>query len=185
MSSTLAELSPAGIYELGADLRALGHKTGLGWLQLAGHLRRFGSIPADERSVASILGVTVRFLRERAWPLLEDRLTLSDDGRRYTCPDIGPWSGRQRAIARAPDRTAEKSTQHQWAANARWGKNRQRDEGPQPDASEAHAERMRTHAETHVISMRGASETHEIGCVDASPDASDASSGAYANSLSL
>lgn len=81
------ELSPAGFDGMFADLAMMDRKTGRAYLQLLGYLRRFGSVPSGERALASVLGVTVRFLREVAWPLLEDRLVLSEDRRRYSSPE--------------------------------------------------------------------------------------------------
>jgi hypothetical protein len=174
------ELSPAGFEAMLLDLSMMDRKTGTGYLRLLSYLRRFGSVPSDDRSFASILGVTVRYLRERAWPLLEDRVVLSDDGRRYFDPDITPARPRRAAGAPGP---VEKSKQHQTAANIRHARTRM-----QKDAT-AHALGMRPHAETHGNSMRDASKTHaEIdanACPDASPDASDAYASSRAPSLSL
>lgn len=183
------ELSPGGFDGMFADLAMMDRKTGRAYLQLLGYLRRFGSVPSGERALASVLGVTVRFLREVAWPLLEDRLELSADGRRYSDPDITASRSRRPAAEPTDDRT--KNQQQQDAANARWAKQRAARDPAQTDAQtraeahpEAHAEPMRTHAETHVISMRGASETHAKNASFASSDASDASTLAHARALS-
>ncbi len=173
--SAYAELSAAGWSELFLDIGSLGPKTGIGWLRMSAQLKRFGSIPADERSVASILGVSLKFLRERAWPLIEVRLQVSEDGRRYTCPDIAPSGGRARAPAPKPAAEPSKEdSQQKKAAVARWAKQRQRDAEAHARAHpETHTERMRPDAETHDNSVRGASETHAENASDAHTDASD------------
>jgi hypothetical protein len=175
------ELSPAGFDGMFADLAMMDRKTGRAYLQLLGYLRRFGSVPSGERALASVLGVTVGFLREVAWPLLEDRLELSADGRRYSDPDV--TASRPRRPVREPTDDRIKNQQQQDAAKARWAKQRAAGEPLQTDAQahpETHAERMRSDAETHVISMRGASEMHaETHSTDA-PSASSSASGAYA-----
>jgi hypothetical protein len=168
------ELSPAGFDAMLADLSYMDRKTGRAYLQLVGYLRRFGSVPSGERALASVLNVTVRFLRDVAWPLLEDRLVLSEDHQRYFDPDI--TAANPRRAAGAPGHQ-EKSKQHQEAARTRHARARAE--------AEAHAERMKTAAEAHTNSMRGASETHAQTDANASSDASDASPGAGANSLSL
>ena len=59
------ELSPAGFNELIVDCDGLPPKIGMGWLRLQNHLRRFGSIPADERSLKELFKCSLRHLRER------------------------------------------------------------------------------------------------------------------------
>jgi hypothetical protein len=173
MTTTYAmELSSAGFEAMLLDLSMMDRKTGFGYLRLLAYLRRFGSVPSDERSFASILGITVRYLRERAWPLLEDRIVLSDDGRRYFDPDITPARKRD-AVGRPAVDDPRKNQQQRDAANIRHTRERM-----QKDAL-AHADRMRSDAETHANSMRGASKTHAENdadrIADASPDASGAS----------
>jgi DnaA-like protein len=167
------ELSPAGFAEMLTDLSYMDRKTGRAYLQLLGYLRRFGSVPAGERALASVLNVTVRFLQEVAWPLLEDRLVRSDDGKRYFSPDVTAANQRRTAAAPAP---SEKSKQHQEAAFAKHARAR-------ADAR-AHAERMNSDAKTHAESMRDASETHAKTDTNASSGASGASHHEHAPSLS-
>jgi len=183
------ELSPPGFDEMLADLARMDKKTGRSYLQLLGYLRRFGSVPSSDRALASVLGVTVRFLHEVAWPLLQDRLVKSDDGQRYFDPDI--TATRTRSAAEAPASDHQKNQQQRDAANASWAKRRAR-QNASSDAkahaesdAEAHAEGMRPHAETHVIPMRGASETHAKNDAAASSGASDASLPVRAPSLPL
>jgi DnaA-like protein len=169
-------LGPDACDSLAADLRRMDRKTGIGWISLVGYLGRFGSVPSNERALASILDMSVKFLQTRAWPLIADRLVNSEDGKRYFCPDVpGP---RSRPRAQAPEASPVKSPQQQAAALARWSKQRMQEDAKAH--AEPHAERMHPDAETHVISMHGASETHEISMRGASPDASGAHPGASA-----
>jgi hypothetical protein len=176
------ELTPAGFDAMLVDLSFMDRKTGRAYLQLMGYLRRFGSVPTGERALASVLNVTVRFLNEVAWPLLEDRLVRSDDGKRYFSPGVTADGGSRRTT-QGPTASPEKSPRHQKASLARW-----HPKGVDSDAS-AHASddasRMQPDAKMHAKSMHDASEMHAKSAPDASPDASDASAPASAPALSL
>jgi hypothetical protein len=154
-------------------------KTGIGWVSLIGYLARFGSVPSDERALASILDVSVQFLETRAWPLIADRLLSSEDGKRYFCPDVPAPRSRDRA--QAPQKPAP-SARHQKAANIRHHGNPNGHSHASGDASadaSLHATHMQPDASLHVIPMHDASETHAKTAAFASPvassDASDAS----------
>jgi hypothetical protein len=186
------ELSPAGFDEMLGGLAVMDRKTAIGWLRLTSYLRRFGSCPADESSLASIMGMTVRYLTTKAWPFLADRLVLSEDGARYFDPDI--TAERSRRPAGVPAARG-KNPLFQKLANLRWGK-RDAQTDPAADApahASPHAGRMRTDAETHAIPMRGASENDAAAAspdaspdaAAASPDASGASDASRAPTLSL
>lgn len=175
------ELSPAGFDEMLVDLAGMDNKTGRAFLRLCGYLRRFGSVPSGERAFASILGVTVRFLHERAWPLLEDRLELSADGQRYFDPEITGVRSRRQAGQTAPA-AQEKSQRHKEAADARWART-PRPTHPGTDA-QTHALSMQPDAKTHENSMRGASEMNANASPNASEVHPDASTLAGADSLS-
>lgn len=112
----LQEVSSNGADSLAVDLSRMSRKVGLGWIQAVGYLSRFGSVPANERALASILNVSVPFLRDVAWPALEDRFVSSEDGRRFICPDIRQ-TGPARVRARPP--LVAPSARHQRAANIR------------------------------------------------------------------
>lgn len=162
------ELSPAGFDAMLTDLSYMDRKTGRAYLQLVGYLRRFGSVPSGERALAGVLNITPRFLRDVAWPLLEDRLVLSEDKRRYSDPDItADRPGRAAPAPAAP----EKSKQQQEAAQKRWDAQKER----KRQEAEAHAEPMRGASGAHTNSMRDASKTHAETDASASNDASDAS----------
>jgi hypothetical protein len=176
--SVYSRLSVADILELRADL-AMGKKLLEGYLNLVVYLQRFGSVPAGDRALSSVLGFTVRYLRDVAWPLLQDRLVMSDDGQRYYDPDISAVRPQRRAPG-APV-VQQKSPQHQAAALTRHARARTEAEAH----AKAHAERMETHADDHTNTMRGASETHAQNDADACADAFGASSPAHTNSLSL
>jgi hypothetical protein len=161
----LAELSADGADSLAVDLMRMGRKVGLGWLQAVGYLARFGSVPSNERALAGILNMSVPFLRNVAWPLLEDRFVSSEDGKRYFCPEIR--SARTvRARAKPPE--IEPSPRHRMAANIRhhgnpWGPSLVPESAPamhEPDASgdaTADATRMQPDAKTDAKSTPVAS----------------------------
>lgn len=166
------ELSPGGFDAMLADLSYMDRKTGRAYLQLLGYLRRFGSVPSSERALASVLGVTVRYFRDVAWPLLEDRLVLSEDRKRFTDPDISAANPRRAAAAPFAQ---EKSQQQQEAAKKRWEADKERKRQEAEAHAKPHEDRMRSDAEAHTNSMRGASETHAETDASASPAASGAS----------
>lgn len=180
------ELSPRGFDSMFADLAMMDRKTGRAYLQLMGYLRRFGSVPSGKRALASILGVTTRYLDDIAWPLLQDRLVESDDKKRYFDPDVK--SDRHPRAASAPI-THVKSRQHQDAALTRHARARAAADEPPKTHAEAHAKTHAAvydpHALAHVILMHDASVSHAEDGFSASFGASDASSPARAPSLSL
>jgi hypothetical protein len=163
------ELSPAGFREMLVDLDLLGMKIGRAWLRAQFYARRFGSLPSGERALASILGVTVRYLSEVAWPLLADRLVLSEDGARYYDPEIT-----SAAVRRAADKpSADVSAQRSKAAQTRWERQRQQtemlmpigsDQHAKPDANgmQNHANGMQTDAKVPMISTTDASGLHPL-----------------------
>jgi hypothetical protein len=165
-------MSPAQWDEVTAALDGMDAKTAKAFMKLCGYLRRFGSVPSTDRALASILGITVGFLRNRTWPLLEARLELTSDGQRYSIPEITGVRSQ-----RTPEPIVEKSKQHQAAAFARHARARAE--------VEAHAERIQSDAKAHTNFMRDASEAHAETDANASIDASGASSSAGVNSLSL
>lgn len=168
MSGAYSRLSYNDAQEISTDVSIMGKKLMGGYLNLVGYLHRFGSVPSGERALASVLGVTTRFLREVGWPLLQDRLVLSADGQRYFDPEI--TAVRPPRAAAAP--AAPEKSQQQEAAKKRWDTERER---RRQEAAQAHAEPMRGASEPHANSMRDASETHAETDATASSDASDAS----------
>jgi hypothetical protein len=163
------ELSPAGFNELLIDLDMLGLKIGRAFLRAQFYMRRFGSLPSGDRALASILGLTVRFLTEVAWPLLQDRLVLSEDGERYYDPEISAAKPRQGA----EKPKADLSERGRKASNARWNRPRQQTEMLMQVGSSAHAKphassmlddakRMQQVSENPAISMPVASDLHEV-----------------------
>jgi len=175
------ELSPAGYNELLVDLDQLGPKVGRALIKARAYLRRFGSLPTSERALATILGLTVRFLGEVAWPLLQDRLVLSGDGERYYDPDISAARPRHATERPKADRRAQASA----ASQKRWDRERARrdqtemamamgapehaDTDANPDAK-SHANGMLIASENSAISMLGASENDAVRIAVASPD---------------
>jgi hypothetical protein len=172
MSSAYSRLSYNDALEISTDVSIMGKKLMAGYLNLVGYLHRFGSVPSGDRALASVLGVTPRFLRDVAWPLLQDRLVLSSDSQRYFDPDITAVRS-PRAAAAAP--AAPEKSQQQEAAIKRWNDTKER----KRQQAEAHAETDADASKAHTNSMRDASETHAetdaSASSDASTDASDAS----------
>ena len=176
------ELSPAGFDEMLNDLSMMDRKTGWAYLRLLSYLRRFGSVPSGEKALASILGVTVRYLHTVAWDLLGDRVELSEDAKRYFDPDVRAVKPRRSAAGPV----AEKAKQQQEAALTRWRGKKSASERMQSDAQAhvpAHPDACGPHAETHAISMTDASKTHAKTHPDRMRSAS-AFSGAPSLSLS-
>jgi hypothetical protein len=153
------ELSPAGFDEMLGALDCMDRKTGRAFLKLCGYLRRFGSVPSGDNALASILGVTVRYFRERAWPLLEDRLILSDDGRRYYSPEI-ERAERPASKIVPPDlseiRRAAAQASH--ASRRRESANEEPDAAPKPRANG-----MQNASKTDANGMQTASKTDANG----------------------
>lgn len=58
-------------------------KTFKGYIQLVGRLRIYGSVPADDRTLASIAGCTKHWWSSRAWPVLREIFEVSEEGRLY------------------------------------------------------------------------------------------------------
>lgn len=167
------ELSPAGFEEMLTDLSYMDSRTGIAFLKLWGYLRRFGSAPTGERAFASILGVTIRRMNEVVWPLLEVRLELSEDGKRYTSPDI--TGGKRRSGIPAAPVPQAKSLRHQVASRVRWaGRERRQAEAAMHAAMHAsmHEGRMQPDAKMDAFSTTDACG---FASADASPHASDAS----------
>lgn len=155
---------PAGIV---AELAILGSKIGAASVRLRFYLQRFGSIPADERTLATTLGVTPAFLRGRAWPVIGGRLRLTDDGTRYSLDESQFHSD---ASARAAPAQA-KSARHQAAAEKRWSRVRA-DRIHMLHASSTHASRMQADAQNSIESTSDASKNAQnIADSHASSDA--------------
>ncbi len=144
------ELSPAGYTDLAYELSEMDPKSAIGWFRALAYFARWGSMPADQKSVCAILGVTPRHMRERAWPMIENRLELSDDERRYFLPRSAN-DGRGRM---APPPQAPKSSRHVKAARTRWGNENVPGNDDTP----------KTGPEMHPDASEDASPLHENGC---------------------
>ena len=183
--------------ELSDQIMGLPAKGVVAWIAAMQYLDRWGSIPSDIAAVCGIFVVTPRYLRERIWPLVGDRLTLSEDGRRYMRHDLMVERRSENATP-TPQNNALKSERHQRAANIRHGNvhliggnPKEVPPGPpvHPVASSAHATGASGDAKTHAKSMGDASGfasgSASGDATDASGDATGASDASRAPSLSL
>lgn len=181
------QLSPAMFDDLLAEITGMDPKTALGWIKMIRYFKRFGSIAADDRSVSGVLGVTVKHMFERSWPMIATRLERTPDGKRYVCPGVQQGDTSRRAAA-APDATKIPSQRHQRAANIRhhgnvWGAGR----GPSlvtVDASPSHPDASETDASMHDDACKGDAKTPASSTDDASVLHADAPSASHADSLS-
>jgi hypothetical protein len=157
MACWVMELSPAGMASYAADADMMSPKVERVYRRLMFYCRRFGSAPDELRSLAEILGVTARYLRDRAWPILQD-LFEARDGRLFH-PEVERATGR---AARAV--LAEKSATYSANARKRW--DRQQTEMLMPIGQGADAtgmqNGMQTDAKNPAISMPVASGFAEV-----------------------
>lgn len=146
--------------EIITTLSFMDAKTGIAFMRLCAYLRRFGSVPSAERALASILNLTVGYLRNRAWPLLEPWLELSDDQRRYFIPEI---TGVRSKRAQEPV-PQEKSTRFQELAKKRWHGRMPEDAAPHnsPHENDAEIDAIQATNAASAASSPASPRTHEL-----------------------
>jgi uncharacterized protein YdaU (DUF1376 family) len=133
-------------------------------------IRAFGSVPADDKVLATIARCTRNFWNKRVWPQIQHIFEYRDGHLFHPDLEDTTREARRQAAARI-------------AAKARWGRanltvvsSQEEDEAASEShasASESHhANACESHTENHAISMPGAFEPHRESDAIASSDAS-------------
>lgn len=167
-----AELSAAGRASFAEEADFMGPKNERVYRRLTLYIARVGSAPNDDRTLGEITGVTGRYFRQRAWPILQDIFKVRDNRLYHPAIDRG-------AVLVAKQTDPARSEHARKAANAGWEQRRNlrlvpnehdgndvesriehdgndRESGMPIDAHE-HAQNMLVDAQLHGISMPGAS----------------------------
>lgn len=156
-----------------ADLYAFDPKTGHAYTMLILRLRKVGSTPFEDRSLAAIARCTRHFWVTRAWPALQELFEVRD-GRLFH-PEVEGLRGQgsyPREVEAPSDRRRQAA---QVAANARWGGRSNLNVVSGDDAANgtaAHANASESHTGNDAISMTSAYASDAISASDASAGAS-------------
>ncbi len=190
MTVWMMELSPAGLQGFEASLWGMSPKNLQLYLRLLARIRRFGSAPVTENIIREMYGVTVRYFRERAWPVLQDWFELRD-GRIYP---VEAWEYPMLAQPPKPEADPALAERRKNAASVagtrRWDAERARAEAALHGSAHAfthpstHANRMNGHAAAHAPTH---APTHSGGIdLDApGPESAFADASPRARTLSL
>jgi len=166
-----ASLTRADIGDFRIETGRFDAKTTGAYALVVLEIRAFGSVPADDKILATIARCTRNFWNKRVWPQIQHIFEYRDGHLFHPDLQDAPREARRQAAARI-------------AANSRWGGRANlsvvssQDDGEaacesHASASESHhANACESHTENHAISMPGAFEPHRESDAIASLDAS-------------
>jgi hypothetical protein len=169
-----------------ADSYPFEAKTFRAFMLIMARLRVYGSLPVDDRSMASIAGCTRHWWANRAWPALRELFEVTEEGRLY---HPGVRSMREQPTPGEDDaERAARAARNQANAVAGWEKRRAAmhlvpshavASTSHAVASTSHAVASRSHAKTDASSDTFASDPHAGTAPVASDVASPVASGSH------
>ena len=187
MMSCAHELSPGARAGLWIGLTAMVPKTAVACMRAEVYMAMYGSMPADERAVCGIVGVSLRYFRDRVWPEIEYCLSRTSNGKRYTLNRSR--DGTAETAAEPPDGPPLKNPDKQRGAHKMHELRRARlgnenvpgnDDAPKTGisvhdsasdpASPLHQNSCRTDADNRAITMQAAYNSASVVHDPASPD---------------